>query len=127
MMFTQDVYTVSETNRTVAVCFTHDGEFERNVTVLLFTEDISAVEGTDYEGVSVNIMFDMQGTFCTNLVLIEDTVLEEEEALEVNLRSNDSAVNFTLSRAEVRILDSNRECSCDFHHTIIGQDLICWG
>ena len=108
MSFIQETYPASEADGSVEVCFNVTGEFERAVSIQLSTADISAEEGADYEGISRNITLQSQGTTCIDIVLLGDSRLEEEEALEVNLTSSDTTVNFTLSRTEIRIMDINR-------------------
>jgi hypothetical protein len=109
LFLSQESYTASEANETVTVCFIVSGEFERNITVQISTASMSAVDGLDYVGVSQDVSFQALDTHCVDVALVRDSLLEEEEDFEFNLSSNDSAVNFTLSRAEVVILDANRE------------------
>lgn len=111
MFFTRDGYTASEANGTVEICFTHVGSFERAVTVELVTAEISAVDGADYDGISLSVTFDTEDMFCTDVVILGDSRLEEDEFIEATLTSSDVAVNFTLSRAEIRIHDASRKSS----------------
>ncbi len=96
---------------TTEVCFTYAGEFERAVAIEVFTEDIDAEEEVDYQGLFTTVNIETQGMLCMNVTLIQDSRLENDEYFTVNLISSDPAANFTLSRAEIIILDANRKFS----------------
>ena len=103
----QSVYLTHETKQFVEICFSYIGKLERIVEVLFSSMDVDAVQGEDYQSLSVPFTFDQEGSSCINVTVEEDSILEDNETFQVVLLSSDPAVNFSLSRADVIIEDSN--------------------
>lgn len=102
----------------VEVCVNLTGVLEREVAVEVSTaitgdiNDIAmspAIGDADFVSVLTNLTFAASGRQCLNVELIVDQILERTEVFHVNLTSSDAAVNFTSSRADIVLLDSNRK------------------
>ncbi len=97
----------------VEICIDFLGETEREISLELFTVGSdTATSGADYLSVSTTIAFSAENTTfaaCREILVIQDSILEDEESFLVFISSSDPAVVIGLSSAEVLILDSDRK------------------
>ena len=108
--FTQELYNASESDGVVRILFAYSGILERQVQVEIFTEDIDAEEGADYQNVSITITLNENSMdYMVSIPLEEDNRLENDEFFRANLASTDDVVMFGLASSVIRIVDSNRK------------------
>ena len=107
--FAEASYTESEASMSVELCVNLTGQLEREVVVQLSTVDGGdATAGEDYLSLTETLTFvEHQESICRHLVILNDSLIENNEIVMISLSSNDSAVNVTSSTINVLILDSN--------------------
>ena len=107
------LFVFSESDRIANICIVLSGALEREVSVSLTTVNnagsLLATPVVDYEPLSANITFQQEGIECRTFDVVEDSVFESNESITLNLESNDLAVNISLARSEVILIDSNRK------------------
>ena len=109
--FAEASYTVSEASMSVELCVNLTGQLEREALILLSTTDGgAATAGEDYLRLTETLTFvEQESIICSQLEVLNDSFIENSEAVMISLSTNDSAVDVTSASVNVLILDSNRE------------------
>ena len=108
--FDREVYSINEDQRSVEVCAViTEGSLQREVVVVLSTQDGSAKSPEDYTSISVPLTFDDVTVLqCVNITLENDMILEGVEEFEVVLDSmNEPRIILDPGIAQVDITDDD--------------------
>ena len=124
--FSEAIYTVNEKQMSLPICIILDGLIEREVKMMLFAEDHSAIGKRiafllcniynplpvaleDYGIINSTVFFDADSskTVCRNIPIVFDEILENTEHFVLTLNTSDPGVNILRPQVSVFIQDNS--------------------